>query len=182
MRKHSHLVCGTLLSAFLGTLCAWGQQPPPPPPAAPAAPAQAGPPPGGPPAPVQPGMAPGSAQQPFFSNDTIRSWNYGPNGDINGFTLDRNVLVMVPPDFGARLANVARLGSRISVSGYGRSGVNVPNVVDAQVLNVNGQTLNVGATAGAPPLPPGGPSVPARARRGPPPPPPGPAGAPPSQL
>lgn len=177
MRKHSHVFCGTLLLALLGALCAWCQQPPPPP-GAPPAPAQAGPLPGGPPAPPQPGMEPSPAQQTFSSNGTIRSWNYGPNGDINGFTLDRNILVMLPPDFGATLVNMARVGSRIGVSGYGRSGVNVQTVVDAQLLTVNGQTLNVGATAGAPPPPPpGGPAV--RGRPGPPPSPPGPGAPPP---
>lgn len=162
LRTHFRVFFGTLLLASVGTLSAWCQQPPPPPPGAP--------PPGGPPAPPESGGVSNYAQQAFSSNGTIRSWNYGPNGDVNGFTLDRNVLVMLPPEFGATLANMARLGSRVSVSGYGRSGLNVRTVVDAQLLTVNGQQLNVGAAAGAPPPPSGGPPPPPPGRRGPPPP------------
>jgi hypothetical protein len=178
VRKNSRVIWGTLLLASLGTFSAWCQQPPPPLPGAPPPSGQAAPPLRGPPAPSQPGGVSNYAQQPFSSNGTIRSWNYGPNGDVNGFTLDRNVLVMLPPEFGATLANMARLGSRVGVSGYGRIGVNVQTVVDAQMLTVNGRTLNVGATAGVPPPPPGGPPPPPPGRRGPPPP-PGPAAPPP---
>lgn len=110
-----------------------------------------------------------TAQRPFSSNGSIRNWNYGPNGDINGFTLDRNVLVMFPPEFGATLASMARLGSRVSISGDSRGGVNVQTVVDAQSLTVNGRTINVGVAAGALPAPTR-PAAPARGRRGPPPP------------
>jgi hypothetical protein len=143
---------------FLGTVCAWCQQPPPPP--------------GGPPAPPQRGAVSNYAQQPFSSNGTIRSWNYGPSGDVNGFILDRNVLVMLPPDFGATLLSMGRIGSRVGISGYGRSGVNVPTVVDAQMLTVNGQTLNIGAMPGGSQPPSAGvPPPPQAGRRGPPPPP-----------
>lgn len=182
LRTHFRVFFGTLLLASLGTLSAWCQQPSPPPPEAPPAPRQAAPPPGAPPPATQPGAVSNYAQQAFSSNGTIRSWNYGPNGDVNGFTLDRNVLVMLPPEFGATLANIARPGSRVTVSGYGRGGLNVRTVVDAQLLTVNGQTLNVGAAVGAPPPPSGGPAPPPRARPGPPPPPAPGAPPPPPQL
>jgi hypothetical protein len=168
MRKYFLVVCGTLL-ASLGAVCAWCQEPSPPPPGAPPPPEQAAPPPR-----PQPGGVSSYTHQAFSSTGTIRSWNYGPNGDVNGFTLDRNVLVMLPPEFGATLANMARVGSRVSVSGYGRSGLNVRTVVDAQLLNVNGQTLNAGAAVEAPPPPAGGPPPPPPSRSGPPPPPPQP--------
>jgi hypothetical protein len=180
MRKHSHLVFGTVLLALLGTTAGWSQQPPPPPAGALTPIREPEP----PPAPPQPLAAPSTVQQPVSSKGTIRSWNYGPNGDINGFTLDRDVLVMLPPDFAATLANMAKLGSRISVSGYDRSGVNVQTVVEARSVTVNGHTMNVGATAGPPlPYPPPGPAARGRARRGPPPPPPAPGALPaPPQL
>ncbi len=179
MRKHSHLVFGTVLLMLLGTTEGWSQQPLPPPARALAPIRQPGP----PPAPPQPVAVPSTLQQPVLSKGAIRNWNYGPNGDLNGFVLDRNVLVMLRPEFGATLANMARLGSRISVSGYERSGVNVQTVVEAQSITVNGQTLNVGAYAGPPPpAPVPGPAARGRARRGPPPPPPAPGAPAPPQL
>jgi hypothetical protein len=57
----------------------------------------------------------------------------------------------------------ARLGSRVSVTGVARSGVNVLTVVNAQSLTANGQTVNVGAAAGAPPQPPAAPPAPCAA-------------------
>lgn len=123
MQKHSHDIRGTLLLVCLGALCASCQQPSA---GAPRPPVEAAPP-GGPPPLPQPGMTPSTAQRPFSSNGSIRNWNYGPNGDINGFTLDRNVLVMFPPEFGATLASMARLDSRVSISGDSR-GVNVQTV------------------------------------------------------
>jgi hypothetical protein len=139
----------------LSALCASCRQPPPPP---------AGPP------PPQPGVA----FQIFSSTGTIRSWNYGPEGDINGFVLDRDTLVMFPPDAAAWLPGIARSGSRAAVSGYSHSGRDLPVVVDARTITVNGQTFYLGAPAsgpgpGAAPTPP-----PPRRRRRPPPPPPGP--------
>lgn len=173
MRSRFHVVPGALLLVSIGRLCGWCQEPPPQP-GAPPAPTQAASLPGGPPVPPPASATP----QPFSSSGTIRGWNYGPNGDINGFTLDRNVLVMFPPEFRAALAGMARLGSRVGVTGFARSGVNVLTVVNAQSLTANGKTANVGAAAGAPPQPPAAPAL-VRGRRGPPPPLPVPGAPPP---
>ena len=159
-----HLIRTVRLTCFalaVATFSAYCQQPPPPPPPAAAAP------------------QPPVAQQTFSRNGTIRSWNYGPQGDVNGFVLDRDTLVMFQPDATTSLTSMMRLGSRVAVSGYSRSGVNVPVVVDAQTITFNGQTFNVAGPAGAlgpaaAPAPPAGPG-----RRGPPPPPPGNAPPPP---
>lgn len=143
------------IAISVSALCAFCQQPPPPP---------AGPPPPQPGPAAQPlGPQPGPAPQQVFSRTgTIRRWNYGPKGDINGFVLDRDILVMFPPDAAASFTGMARLGSRIGVFGYGYSGLNVPTVVQAQTITLNGQTFNISAPAGGP-----GPAA------GPPPPPPG---------
>lgn len=148
------------LAIAVSALCASCRQPPPPP---------AGPPP----------PQPGTAMQVFSRAGTIRSWNYGPNGDINGFVLDRDVLVMFPPDVAASFTRMARLGSRIGVSGYSHSGLNVSTVVNAQTITLNGQTFNI-----PPPPPPAergrrGPPLPPPGNAPPPPPPPGPQGPPP---
>jgi len=177
MRSRFHVVPGALLLVSVGRLCGWCQEPPPPQ-GAPPAPTQAASLPGAPPVPPLASATPSAAPQPFSSSGTIHGWNYGPNGDTNGFTLDRNVLVMFPPEFGAALAGMARLGSRVSVTGVARSGVNVLTVVNAQSLTANGQTVNVGAAAGAPPPPRAAPAL-VRGRRGPPPPPAVPGAPPP---
>jgi len=53
MKKYFRVVCGTLLMASLGTVCAWCREPP------------------------QSAEAPSAGQQPFSSNGTIRIWNMG---------------------------------------------------------------------------------------------------------
>ncbi len=152
-----------LFAAVLSVACARAQAPAPltpnqPPPAGLTAPA----PPAGP-------ATTAGQQQPYSTTGTVRGWNYGPAGEINGFLLSGNVLVNVPPEYGSQMQALTKSNSRVKVSGYGRSGVNVQTVVDAQTVEANGQTIDLPA-----PPPPTGPGP--RGRRAPP---PAPANAPP---
>ncbi len=144
--------------------------PPPPPPgvagyAAPAppplnaAPAPTAGPPPLPPAPAAPG--PVATQEFLTRTSSIRQWNYGPTGEVNGFLLANGMLATVPPDLGAQLRSAARIGSRVTVRGYPWTGVNGRSILSVQSVTVNSQTLGVGAPVpgapaeAAPPPPPG---------------------------
>jgi hypothetical protein len=118
-----------------------------------------------------------SQPAPYAGSGVIRSLNYGPQGQIDGFVLQNGVLARTPP-FGASDLSVLRPGAGISLSGFARTTASGRTVVDVQSITANGQTIAMNA---APPAGParGGPRGPGRgpaAGRGPrdagPPPPP----------
>jgi hypothetical protein len=153
--------------------------PPPPPPGA------AAPPP--PPAalvPVQQGVT-------ATHNSRVNAVVYGPQGEIQAFTLRNGIAVSLPPDVGMRLQSSVIKGTRVQVSGIQQVIAGQTSLI-AQSITANGQTfvaapatldLGPGIAGGTPPPPPP-PPPPAwpqgpRGRRGPgaAPPPPPPVGA-----
>lgn len=153
-----------LLAATLWVSRGSAQPPPPPPIAAPAPPLAAN------------AYGPGLAAQPAYSRKgTIKAFNLGPNGEINGLILSDGTAVFFPPETGEPLRASVREGSRITFTGVSRPAAFNRLVVDAQTITANGQTFTAALT---PPLPPGGPGAPGIAGPppspdGPPPPPPG---------
>ncbi|MGH9396276.1 MAG: hypothetical protein ACRD18_05440 [Terriglobia bacterium] len=100
---------------------------------------------------------------------TIRQLNYGPQGEINGFWLNNNVLVHIPP-MAPGSSQTLQVGARTAVSGYAHRIINNETAVDASSLTVNGQTIPIYP---APPPPPALGATPPSAQGAAPSPPPG---------
>jgi len=124
-----------------------------------AAAAQAPPPPPPPPAASVP------AQQGVTAthNSRVNAVVYGPQGEIQAFTLRNGIAVSVPPDIGMRLQSSVIKGMRVQVSGMQQVIAGQTSLI-AQSITANGQ-----AFVAAPPTPDEGPGI---AGGTPPPPPP----------
>lgn len=140
--------------------------PPPPPPGPPGPP----PPPPGPergwPPPPPPPMAANYATPPNLQpqapagpisaqtvvRGTIRSFNYGPEGETNGLILSDGTIVYFPPEVGTQVTSVLRIDGRVSVTGSLRNSSAGTRLVDAQTIT-NTRT-GASVTTGGPALPP----------------------------
>jgi hypothetical protein len=168
-------------------LAAAAQAPPPAPPSPPPGAAAA----------LPLSTASGPVQQGVIAthNSRVNAVVYGPQGEIQGFTLRNGIAVSLPPDVGMRLQSSVIKGTRIQVSGKQRVIAGQTSLI-AQSITANGQIFasapatpdrGPGIAGGTPPPPPppppGGPQEPRgpRAHRGPgvPPPPPVAANPPP---
>jgi hypothetical protein len=129
-----------------------------------------------------------SLPAPYAGSGVIRSLNYAPQGEVNGFVLQSGLIALTPP-MGTGDVSVVKLGATISVSGFARTTPTGRTVVDVQTITANGQTIamnplppdpsgpsprpgrgpgRLGSAAAPPPQPP----PPDAAAPGPPPPPP----------
>ena len=129
--------------------------PPPPAPGPPSPPPAVNPP---PPAPMVP--APIARQDFVTLTGSIRQWNYGPSGEVNGFVVSNGMLAAVPPDVGAQIHSTAGVGSKVTVAGYRSVGDNNLEIITVQSVTVRGRTFGVaspgpGGVAGPPAPPPG---------------------------
>lgn len=115
-----------------------------------------------------------SLPAPYAGSGVIRSLNYGPQGEMNGFVLQSGIIALTPP-MGTGDVSVVKPGASISVSGFARTTATGKTVVDVQTITANGQTIAMN------PMPrgPGGPGPrpgpgrdPGRGAAPPPPPPP----------
>jgi len=124
--------------------------PPPSPPDAPPVPSRRG---RRPPAPPP---DPSSAVETTIGG-TVRSFSYGPAGDVNGVVLDRGTEIHVPPEQTNQLNSLAAIGARIQATGWIHTGPQGDSHLDATTItNLNNQTSLTFQT----PLPPPGPGVP----------------------
>jgi hypothetical protein len=112
-----------------------------------------------------------SPPAPYAGSGVIRSLNYGPQGEVNGFVLQNGVIALTPP-MGTGDVSVVKVGASISVSGFARSTPTGRTIVDVQTITANGQTIAMN-----PPPPAPGPGRGPRGRGAPPPPPSPPADA-----
>lgn len=97
---------------------------PPPPPPAPAAWGPAPPqPPAGPAGAYIPAAGSSAAPAPAASHSgTIRSFNYGLDGQINGLILSDGTAVYFPPELGSQIETAVQIGGRVAVTGWPRTG------------------------------------------------------------
>jgi hypothetical protein len=114
---------------------------PPGPPAPPPPSARYGPPPP-PPAPARYAelaspMAPARsapASQASVIAGTVRSFNYGPDGQPNGLILTDGTMAYFPPEFATQVTSTVPLNGRVAISGWPRVGVTGNRLVDAQAI------------------------------------------------
>jgi hypothetical protein len=137
------------------------QTPPPPPspgaqPPGPPDPNAASAPPPPPPAPPAgaPQMGPVSSSPGTDTTITgvVRSFNYGPAGEVNGLILDQGTVVYFPPEQADQVTRLAQVGSRIRVRGSVRKGPAGNALIAAETIT-NRRTGNSIAVVDQP-LPP----------------------------
>jgi hypothetical protein len=137
------------------------QTPPPPPspgaqPPGPPDPNAASAPPPPPPAPPAgaPQMGPVSSSPGTDTTITgvVRSFNYGPAGEVNGLILDQGTVVYFPPEQADQVTQLAQVGSRIRVRGSVRKGPAGNALIAAETIT-NRRTGNSIAVVDQP-LPP----------------------------
>jgi hypothetical protein len=112
-----------------------------------------------PPAPTPPSVAPvpGPESSTSAANTTItgvvRSFNYGPAGDVNGLILDQGTVVYFPPEQSSQVTQLVKAGSRIRVRGWVRQGPAGNALIGAETIT-NRRTGNSISIAAQPPPPP----------------------------
>jgi hypothetical protein len=155
----THVDATTITNPSSRATMSFATPPPPPgpgaPPPGPPDPNTAGaPPPPSPPAPLA--VAPQSG--PVSSNSgtdttitgSVRSFNYGPAGEVNGLILDQGTVVYFPPEQAGRVTQLAQVGSRIRVRGAVRQGPAGNELIAAETLT-NRRTGNSISVADQPP-------------------------------
>lgn len=88
-----------------------------------------------------------SAASPALVTETgkVADYRLGRDGRVNGFVLDNQTIVRIPPHAAFQLANLAKKGSTITVQGYqrplgaGQVQLEKTNILRASVLTINGQ-------------------------------------------
>lgn len=139
--------------------------PPPPPPGPPAPPAGSPPPPlagpvgASPPAPplgVQ--NAPVSPAPPVAEatvTGVVRSFNYGPDGQVNGLILSSGTVAYFPPEYSLQVTRTIPVSGRVRVMGSPRPGPTGNQLIDAETItNRQSGASVVIANQPAPPLQP----------------------------
>lgn len=118
----------------------------------PPAPGPGAPPPPPPPLAVAPQSGPVSSDSGMDTTITgsVRSFNYGPAGEVNGVILDQGTVVYFPPDQAGQITQLAQVGSRIRVRGALRQGPAGNALIAAETLT-NRRTGNSISVADQPP-------------------------------
>jgi hypothetical protein len=112
---------------------------------------------------------------------SVRSFSYGPAGDVNGIILEPGTEVHVPPDQATQLNSLAPVGARVQATGWLHEGPLGDTHVDATTItNLNNQN-SLNFQTPPPPLDPEAPPPP-NANPGAPPPPPVPPSVGPSAV
>jgi hypothetical protein len=115
-----------------------GAAPPPPPP--PPGPVGVPPPP-----PAPPGQAryvpqprvpfPQAASSPStVVTGAVRSFNYGPDGQVNGLILSNGTVIYFPPEYADHVTRIIAVSGRVRVTGEQRTSPAGKRLIDAQVI------------------------------------------------
>ena len=156
----THVDATTITNPSSRATMSFATPPPPPgpgaPPPGPPDPNTAGAPAPPPPAPlaVAPQSGPVSSDSGMDTTITgsVRSFNYGPAGEVNGVILDQGTVVYFPPDQAGQITQLAQVGSRIRVRGPLRQGPAGNRLIVAESVT-NRRTGNSISVANQP-LPP----------------------------
>jgi len=71
----------------------------------------------------------------------IKQWNYGPNGEVNGFVLTDGTLAIVRTRLGEQLRSEVDAGSDVTVTGYPTVGANNLEVINIQSVTAKGRSF-----------------------------------------
>src|SRR6266852_5085752 len=144
----SHVDATTITN--LNNSAAMSFQTPPPPPGPPDPNAAGAPP---PPLTPQPAPVASNAGTDTTITGVVRSFNYGPAGEVNGVILDQGTVVYFPPGQAGQVIQLVQVGSRIRVRGWVRQGPAGNALLGAETIT-NRTTGNSISVADQPPPPP----------------------------
>ncbi len=74
---------------------------------------------------------------------TISQFNYGPEGRVEGFLVNRNTLVALPPDWALQIGTTAKPNDPVTGSGVLTSLASGMQLFDPQTLTVNGKIVSL---------------------------------------
>jgi hypothetical protein len=83
----------------------------------------------------------GAMRELVTRTSRIKQWNYGPDGEVNGFLLTDGTLATIPPDLGARLPSAVGTGSKVTVTGYRSVSPSGLAIITVQSVTAKGQTF-----------------------------------------
>ena len=148
----SHVDATTITN--LNNSAAMSFQTAPPPPGAPPGPADPNAT-GAPPPPLTPQPSPVASNPGTDTTITgvVRSFNYGPAGEVIGVILDQGTVVYFPPEQAGQVIQLVQVGSRIRVRGWVRQGPAGNALLGAETIT-NRTTGNSISVADQPPPPP----------------------------
>jgi hypothetical protein len=105
-------------------------------------------------APPPPGrLAPATSVQSTVVTGTVRSFNYGIDGMVNGLILSNGAAVYFPPELGTQVAGTVAIGDRVRVTGWPRTGPTGNRLMDGQ--SITNRRTGASVTVARIPLPPG---------------------------
>jgi hypothetical protein len=99
-------------------------------------------------------LVPGSSAAPAAAaslSGTIRSFNYGLDGQINGLILSDGTAVYFPPELSGQIATAVQIGGRVAVTGWLRTGPSGNRLIDAQTITSRRTGTTVSTNGLAPP-------------------------------
>jgi len=71
----------------------------------------------------------------------IKQWNYGPEGEVNGFVLADGTLAIVRRKLGEHLRSAVDAGSDVTVAGYRTGGANNLMAIKIQSVTAKGRSF-----------------------------------------
>jgi hypothetical protein len=160
----THVDAMTITNLNTGSTASFQTPPPPPGPGAPPPPGPAGlnasllptpvssvaaPPPMAP----QPGLGVSASSPDGGIIGTVRSFNYGPSGEVNGLILDNGTVAYFSPDQSNQVTTLVQVGSRVRVRGWVRQGPAGNALLEAETIT-NRKTGNSILVANQAPPPP----------------------------
>jgi hypothetical protein len=74
------------------------------------------------------------AVQSAVVTGTVRSFNYGVDGQVNGLILSDGTTVYFPPELGPQVTGAVAVSARVRVTGWPRTGPAGNRLMDAQVI------------------------------------------------
>jgi hypothetical protein len=95
--------------------------------------------------PINPSSATGTArdamQAPVTRAGRIRQWNYGPDGEVNGFVFTDGTLATLRTGLGVQLRSEVDAGSDVTVTAYPMVGANNLEVINIQSVTAKGRSF-----------------------------------------
>ena len=78
---------------------------------------------------------------PLTRAGRIKQWNYGPDGEVNGFVLTDGTLAIVRTRLGEQLRSEVDAGSDVTATGYPMVGANNLEVINIQSVTAKGRSF-----------------------------------------
>jgi hypothetical protein len=82
----------------------------------------------------------------------VRSFNYAPDGQVNGLILSDGSAVYFPPEVASQVTSAVAINVRVTITGWPRTGPAGNRLIDAQTIT--NRRTGASVPVGNPPTPP----------------------------